>query len=165
LAAVTNENSDLMANILATPAVFNSRHLDGAYVRRKYFNCLRAVTGGDGSYFRLCQLPAGAMVVLGDSKVTHSDWGGTVVALFGWEAYTDADGTPQVADPDGLVSSLDLSGAADAIGKYLAAGTIGAGGAYKTFNGAVVLTASVSTGEIPAAATLRGWITYAMPSD
>lgn len=161
MAAITHENSDLMANILATPPVRNERWKSRAYVYRDYFSAVRAAAGGAGSYFRLAKLPAGAMLVLGDSKVMHSDWDGTVTAVFGWEEYIGPDGTVYAANTDGLLTGLDVSGQASTAGIYLSTGTIVAD--YKIFEGPAVIVAEVAGGDVPLAATLQGWLTYAMP--
>ena len=159
--AVTTESSTQLGNIEAPPQVkLEPLDLSGK-LRVAHFNFTQGAAAGDAnSVQRLVKLPAGKVrVFLALSRIAHSAFGAARVLDLGWEAYKTPAEVAVVADPDGLDVDTDVSAA----GSYNPVGTVG-GAEVKDFESAngVVLSTLVTGGTIPAAATLNGYIVYAV---
>jgi hypothetical protein len=158
--AETQEESDLLINIEATPPKFNRRSKSGAGTILEVFEFTQGVAAGDAnSTIRVCKLPAGARYISHLSRIRHSAFGTSRVLSFGWEAYLKPDGTTQAASLTGLGTALDVAAAGT---KVLNDAT----GALESrvFEGPAVLTFQCTGGTIPAGATVKGVIAYTLGS-
>lgn len=157
--AVTTENSDEYARIVAVPGKVNPTHAWHGRMRIGYFNFTQGAAAGDaGSVARLIKLPAGKVrVILPLSRIAFDALGAARTMDLGWEAYTNDDGTAVAADPNGLDDGVDVSGA----GSVNPAGTVGDHETYlfESQDG-VVLTAQFNDGTIPAATNVSGYFIY-----
>lgn len=160
--AVTTENSDQYANLVASPRVHNPTHHSHGRLRFQFFEFTQGSSAGDaGSIARLCKLPAGKVrLFLPLSRIYFSAMGTSRTMDLGWEAYSDDDGGDAVAaDENGLDDGVDVSAA----GSVNPGGTIGTHETklFESEDG-VVLTAQINDGTIPAAATISGYVVYAI---
>lgn len=111
------------------------------------------------SEINLCKLPQGAIKILpGLSGVYVSDFGASSNALdFGLRAYTD-NGTVVVEDSTALASAVACTTAGRIqIDDEL---TVEGGMLDVNSDGGVVVYATVTGGNMPAAATIKGYIAY-----
>lgn len=159
--AVTHEKSDLRTNATASPVVQNPAYLDSGKLRVQRFLFTQGSSAGDaGSTAELCSLPPGKVVVfLPLSRIHVSALGTARTFDLGHAAYTALDGTAVAEDLDDLDVDVDVSSAV----AITPAGTIGTheSKVFESRDG-VIIKAQVNDGTIPAAATIGGYIVYAV---
>ena len=150
--AVTNEKSVEYTNQTASPVVkLESNEFQGD-VEIAHFDFTQGAAAGDaGSTADLIKMPGGKIRFLKIEFAT-SAFGASRVLKIGHEGYTDVDASTAVAaDDDAFASALDLSSAAD-ISDLVDV-------VIESFDG-FDIRGTVTGGTIPAAATLKGYISY-----
>lgn len=160
--AVTTEKSAQLNNVDAKPPVMNHASQSHGRKRVMAFEFTQGAAAGDATSTQdLIKLPAGkCRLYLNEAWMAGSAFGASRTLNVGWTAYVDPDGAAVVADPNGLDNAIDVSSAAQAqLGSAVAA----ANGKMIDFDSrdGVLIQAVVAGGTIPAAATLKGYITYA----
>jgi hypothetical protein len=158
--AVTTENSTQYANTVATPPVKNAPY-DCGTSRVFYFTHTQAVQGDANSMVNLVKLPAGKYrILLDQSVIAHSDLGTGNTMSVGHTGYTKFDGTAVTADADAFISATDVATAAATV--YFTESRAAASDDL-TFlvdsTTAVVIQALIESSTMPAAGTLKGYIT------
>lgn len=157
--AVTNENSDLMARYVLSPPKLNPKSVSGAALAVEYFTFTQGVAAGDAnSTIRICRTKKGYRFNPYNSYIKWTAFGAARVLAFGWEAYTDPDGTAVAASATGLATGLDVSAA----GQNSVAASPTTVTHDKIFNGEAVITAQVTGGTIPAGAIVRGVLAFTL---
>lgn len=127
-----------------------------------FFDFTQGAAAGDaGSLARVVRIPPGRWrLILSACRIYHSAMGSDRTMDIGWQAHTDVDGTPVVADPNGLDDGIDVAVA----GSVVPAGTIGTH-ETKVFNArdkdGVTITLQINDGTIPVGATLSGHLVLA----
>lgn len=110
--AVTTQKSVQYTNATAVPVVNNEPNEMAGRVRIAYAVHDQSGAGDAGSSVALFRLPAGKVRVLLNMSSFYVNWTTASAALdLGWDAYVGRDGTPVVADPDGLVDGQDVDAA------------------------------------------------------
>lgn len=148
--AVTNQDSAQFDADRLYPVEY------GGKIRISYFEFTQGVAAGDIlSTAELCRLPMGRIRVLPqNSRIAWSAFGSSRVLDVGFRAYT-TEGNAAVAEQgNALANDIDVSsaGAGAAIGALLKWDIFSTKG--------VTVFAQVAGGTIPAAATIKGYITY-----
>lgn len=101
-------------------------------------------------------LPAGARVI--NAGLSFPDLGTAGVLNLGWAA-----GVIEVADADGLLVSVDVNAAADAVSMQSQMEASGANAGYmKKFSESVVIQIDVATAWTATTGTIKGFIEYAL---
>ena len=117
------------------------------------FKHTQSPAGDANSTINLVRLPAGRIRILQDgTRLYHSAYGSSRVLDVGWLAYTAFDGADVAADPDGLASKLNVSGAGNkTLDEF-------SGMPWIELDSAdgIVIRARVTGGSIPNNATLNG---------
>ncbi len=159
--AVTTEYSDQIDNAEATPVVRNHAVDVSGKLRVAYFNFTQGAAAGDATSTQgWVDLPAGRVRIFHDlGRFDFSAFGASRTLDVGLEAYTDWQGTSVAADATALASAVDVSSAGAA--KLSEADDIAQTTLIQSKNG-VRVSSAVAGGTIPAAATLNGFIVYAM---
>lgn len=161
--AVTNETSTEF-NQATDPRTYGKMDPDVTPQKAKIarFNFTQSAAAGDiASTQKLLFLPPGRIIVF--PKLSFIQWtafGAARVLDIGYAAYTGEDGVAVGALANAFDDDIDVSAAGGAaMGSDLTVGT----GMLWTFksSGGVTLLSTVAGGTIPAAATLKGYVTYA----
>ena len=161
--ATTQQKTDLMTNITATPPVLNKRSADGGPMTVKMCYHTQVGTGDAGSTIDICRMPAGARIYLQESKVRVTAYGAARTMHIGNRAYTKPDGTVVAEDNDSINVSGDVSAAV--VTRLIQFGTLGVAVALNdtaVFDGQVDLFATVNVSTIPAAAVTVFQIVYSL---
>lgn len=158
--AVTTENSTQYANTVATPVVKNAPY-DAGTCKVFYFSHTQAAQGDANSLVNLVKLPAGKYrIALAQSVIATSDLGGSTTLSVGHTGYTKYDGTAVTADAAAFISSADHSGQTTTT--YFTEARA-SNAADMTFfvdsTTEVVIQAKQLSGVLPAAATMKGYVT------
>jgi len=150
--AITTEDSLEYADQTADPVVkLGNDELQGKVVVAHFDFTQGAAAGDDGSFVNLIRLPGGKIRILKFDFAT-SAFGASRVMKIGNTAATNVDGKAAIAaDDDAFAVGLDLALAVDV--------TDLSDTVIETFDGFDV-QGTVTGGTIPAAATLKGYITY-----
>ena len=157
--AVTTEKSTQVTNI-AAGTTLEPNDLGGK-LRIACFNFVQGAVAGDAnSTADLVKLPAGKIRVIGAlSRVAHSALGTGRTMDIGFAAYVNQAGAAVSAHEDALHSAADVSAA----GSFAPVDEMGGDGFLdlESLTG-VTIKAKVESGTIPAAATIDGYIVYAV---
>lgn len=157
--AVTTQNSTEYGNSVAVPPVIQDAHVTMGKVRVAYFNHVQSGAGDATSSVALVKLPPGKVRLLGPMSHAYVDWStASATCDFGWDAYTDINGTAVDADPNGLDDGLDVDVAgAETMGSILAVT-----GGTKVFEsqGGVVIRATSQDTAIADTDTIAGYVAY-----
>jgi len=157
--AVTTENSNLMANALASPVKLNEGAVDGT---AKIWTFTQGAAAGDAnSIARLFILKANEVLDTHHFSIAYSAFGAARTLDIGWEAYTLPDGTAVAADPNGIADGIDVSSAGRSVVADAPTSNVDSLGPIKAD---ITITAQVIGGTIPAAATINGSAHVGKPS-
>jgi len=160
--AVTNQKSDQITNVEASPPVLEETHtLEGGH-RIAFFSHTQVGAGDANSDIELVQLPAGKLRLLTQLSLVEHNWTvATVDMNVGFAAHTDQDGSAVVADPNGLDAAIDVEVAGTFTpGSALAAGT-GLTQVFSTQSG-VTLTAQAIAAGLNDGDTVQGYFVYVL---
>ena len=149
--AVTNENSNLMANVAASPPVLNDGSVDGT--TKIWTFTQGAAAGDDLSTARLFVLKANEVLSTHTMSVAFSAFGAARTLNIGHEAYTVPGSTETAADPNAIADGIDVSAAGRAVVADAPTSNLDS---FGPFNVDIVIVAQVDGGTIPAAATING---------
>jgi len=149
---MANQNSTQYANTQTTPATMNDVCDEHGRVRVRAFSFTQSGAGADGDTVTLCSLPGGTLRVLGVA-VTSSAFGASRVIKVGHTGYTNLSNTAVSADDDAFMANTSVA----------TAGTISTFATSKlSSKTGLVVQATVTGGTIPDAATLNGYVLYAI---
>jgi hypothetical protein len=157
--AVTNQNSDLMANVVLSPPAFNAPSKSKGRLVCEAFSFTQVGIGDINSTIRICQLPQKARLLADLCFFRFSAFGAARLLSFGYEAYSKPDGSVVAASMTALGSALDVATASR--------GTLAATPTAPTndteFEGSPVIVAQCTGGTIPDGATFKGIMVYSLP--
>ena len=155
--AVTNQKSDQLTNLDASPPVIENTHNIHGRLRVAYFSHTQSGAGDANSDVEIVRLPPGKIRLLGFlSRVEHNWSVATVDMNVGWGAYTDLDGNAVAADADGLDAALDVDVAgATPIGSALNADTK----VFESQDGVSIKLQAVAAG-LADGDTVEGYLVY-----
>ena len=166
--AVTNEYSDQLTKIYpvaagsTNPAEPVEAHELGGRKRVAVFEFTQGAAAGDAtSTAELIELPGGTQRILADeSKVYYSAFGSARTLAIGYRAYTNADGTAVAESSTALNAATSVASAGSFnVGAALQVAASGGMATYDSRDG-ITIFGTVAGGTIPAAATIKGHITY-----
>ena len=158
--AVTNEFSDQITDLDATPVVLQDTSSVHGRLRLFRFTFTQSAAAGDAdSSVTFARLHAHSRVIGHLSKMYFSAFGAARTLDVGYKAYTDIDGTAQVADADFFATAVDVSSAGSLVFDESDTAAAHQG---KKFDGEVDLVCDVAVDTIPAAATLDGHVVYVL---
>lgn len=162
--AVTNESSAeyLKQTDPRTNGVLDPQNSAQKVYKQEFNFTQGAAAGDDGSGALLLQLPPGRVKFYPlESAIQWSAFGASRVLDVGVAAYVGEDGVTVAAAPVAFDTDIDVSSAGKAkLGSDVAAAT-GAVFEYNSTEGVDVVVLCTG-GTIPAAATLKGYLTYAV---
>ena len=158
--AVTNQKSDQITNLEASPPVIENSHNLHGRLRVAYFSHTQSGAGDANSTVKVAKLPPGKCRLLGAlSRIEHNWSVATVDMNVGWAAYTDLDGAAVAADADGLDAAIDVDSAgAIAIGSAL--GTADSK-VFESRDGVDIELQAVAAG-LADGDTVEGYLVYVM---
>lgn len=158
--AVTAQKSTQLTNAEAVPVVRTHGVDLSGKLRVAYFDFTQDGAGDATSTVDLVELPNGRVRVYPElSHIKFSAFGASRVLDIGYLAHTDQNGDAVSADTDYFATDVDVSSAGTAkLSEALDAATTKL---FQSRDG-VVIQANVAGGTIPDAATLSGFVVYAM---
>lgn len=128
----------------------------GGELKRMYFDYTVTAAPTAGDIIKLGKLPAGARVH--NAGLQFPDLGTAGILNLGWAA--GANGL-EAADADGLLVSVDVNTAADAVSMQIQMEAGGANAGYmKEFSEEVEVQIDVATAWTVSAGTIKGFIEY-----
>lgn len=136
---------------------------NGGKPRREFFSwAVPAAAITISSTVNLCKIPKGARVY--NAVLEFPDQGTTGTATLGWliAAELDSSGTTlEIADADGLLTTVDLKTAADSVSmrQQMEAGGSNAG-SMKKFAAEVVVQLAISEAFDVGVGTIKGYVEY-----
>lgn len=160
--ATTAQKSTQLANSDAVPQVRNENVDVLGKLRVAYFDFTQDGAGDANSTVDLVKLPAGRVRVFPElSHIGFSAFGASRVLDIGYLGYEDWKGVDQDADPDYFATDIDVSSAGTA--KLSEASGAATTKLFRSRQG-VTVQATVAGGTIPDAATLTGFVVFAINS-
>jgi hypothetical protein len=160
------DQKSVQARITTTKGVGNhllSKLDRGGYVQAVRFDWTNQ-TGGtlaNGTVIQLATVGPG--LILPQSTIAVSAMGASRLLDLGFQKYTDVDGNPVSADQDGILDGVDISSAVNS--SFIDLGSTVAAPVYELgleLTGQTDILATVTGGDIPNAATIKGILLMVM---
>ena len=145
-------NSTEYGNTVAVPAVMNDVCDEHGRVRARSFTYTQVGAGAAGDLINLCKLPAGNVRVIGTSA-TYSAFGASRTIKLGHTAYVNLANATVAASSTAFLTSTSIA----------TAGTTTTHTTQKLVSKeGILVQALIEGGTIPDAATLTGYVLYAL---
>lgn len=149
---MANQNSTQYANTQAVPSTMNDVCDEHGRARVRAFDFTQSGAGADGDTVTWCTLPGGTTRILG-VVVTTSAFGASRVIKVGHTGYTNLSNAAVAADDDAFMANTSVA----------SAGTISSFATSKiSSKTGLTVRATITGGTIPDAATLNGYVLYAI---